>query len=97
MVNEVLNYKRIDGVESSLKNMKEEIVKSDLQNNDLKDILNLLDIPVSIVWGKDDNIIPSNHSEKLNEKILVEVIESCGHMAHTEHASKVNEVIKKTN
>ena len=97
MVNEVLNYKRIDGVESSLKNIKDEIVKSDLQNNDLKDILNLLDIPVSIVWGKNDNIIPSNHSEKLNEKILVEVIENCGHMAHTEHASKVNEVIKKTN
>ena len=49
--------------------MKEEIVISDTQNNDLRDSLNGLNIPVSIVWGKNDKIIPSNHSEKLNEKI----------------------------
>ena len=52
ILNEVLNYKRIDGLDKLFKNMKDEIVKSDLQNNDLKDILNLLNIPVSICGVK---------------------------------------------
>ena len=97
MVNEVLSYKRIDGVENSLKIMKDQITKSNSQNNELKDQLNALEIPVSIIWGKNDNIIPSNHTERLNEKISIEIIENCGHMAHTEYASKVNEIIKSTN
>ena len=97
MVNEVLNFKRIDGVENSLQNMKNEIIDSEKQKNNLKDQLNALNIPTSIIWGKNDLIIPSKHSENLDSNIRVDILENCGHMAHTEESSKVNEIIKNTN
>ena len=97
MVNEVLNYKRIDGVETSLNIMKDEIVVDQKQKNDLKNKINSLNIPISIIWGKGDNIIPSHHSENLSSNIKVEIFDNCGHMAHTEVSSRVNEIIKKTN
>ena len=74
--------------------MKKEIVDNEKQKNNLKDQLNSLNIPTNIIWGKNDSIIPSKHLENLNENIKVNVFDDCGHMAHTEESSKVNEIIK---
>ena len=43
--------------------------------------------------GGDDSIIPVQHSEGLEDKIKIEIINECGHMAHIENSNKVNEII----
>ena len=50
-------------------------------------------MPVCVVWGKEDQIIPSNHHQVLNDKIKIIIVKECGHMAHIEKPSVVNDAI----
>ena len=96
LVNEVLKYKRIDGVSESLNLIKNEIISNEKQKINLRNEVDKLLIPTTIIWGKQDSIIPQNHSEKINVKINIKLINECGHMAHTEHPNEVNAIIKDT-
>ena len=96
LINEVLKYKRIDGVSDSLKLIKDEIIVNGEQNINLKDKINKILIPTTIIWGKQDTIISYDHSNNLNEKIHIKLIDECGHMAHTEHHNEVNAIISDT-
>ena len=96
MINEVLKFLRIDNVKDTLKIIKNEIINNQVQKNNLVDEINSLNIPISVIWGKEDKIIPSNHSEVLNDKINNILEKECGHMAHIEKPSAVNKVITST-
>ena len=96
LINEVLKYKRIDGVSNSLNLIKDEILASGKQKINLKEKINKISIPVTVIWGKEDSIIPFDHSKNLNEKINIKIIDQCGHMGHTEHPNEVNVIIKDT-
>ena len=61
-----------------------------------KDEINSIKIPVCVVWGKEDQIIPSNHHQVLNDKIKIIIEKDCGHMAHIEKPSVVNNAINST-
>ena len=93
MINDVLKFIRIDGVVESLTSIKNEIIIEEKQKNNLRKQINSLEIPISIIWGKNDSIIPIDHSEGLENAIKIEIINECGHMAHIENSNKVNEVI----
>ena len=93
LINEVLKYKRIDGVSNSLNLIKDEILVSGKQKINLKDKINKITIPTSIIWGKEDSIMPFDHSKNLNEKIYIKLLDKCGHMAHIEHPNEVNAII----
>jgi len=96
LINEVLKYKRIDGVSNSLNLIKDEILVSGKQKINLKDKINKITIPTSIIWGKEDSIMPFDHSKNLNEKIYIKLLDKCGHMAHIEHPNEVNAIINNT-
>ena len=96
MVNEVLKYLRIDNVKETLEIIKNEIINQGEQKNNLIEEINSLNIPISVIWGEDDKIIPSNQSKVLVENINTVIEKECGHMAHIEKPSTVNEVITST-
>ena len=96
MLNEVLKFLRIDNVKETLTIIKNEILNGQEQKNNLINEINSLSIPISVIWGDEDKIIPSNHSRVLNDKINIILEKECGHMAHIEKAASVNEVITKT-
>jgi 4,5:9,10-diseco-3-hydroxy-5,9,17-trioxoandrosta-1(10),2-diene-4-oate hydrolase len=53
-------------------------------------------IPTLVIWGKDDNIIPISHLEKMTKKITnatVFIFEDCGHMPQFEYPHEVNKLI----
>lgn len=50
-------------------------------------------MPVQIVWGAEDKIVPVSHSEGLPAGIPVQIYENAGHMAHMEAAADVNSLI----
>ena len=70
--------------------------KQDKQSWQIRDKLQNLSIPVKLIWGKEDQIIPSNHHKVLNDNIKIIIEKDCGHMAHIEKPSVVNDAINST-
>ena len=93
MLNEVLKFLRIDNVQKTLSKIQNEIIINGEQKNNLIDEINSMKIPVCVIWGKEDQIIPSNHHQVLNDKIKIIIENDCGHMAHIEKPSVVNNAI----
>ena len=53
--------------------------------------LHRIDVPVKIIWGKEDRILPAafaDHYRKLFPKADIEVFPDCGHLPHVERAER---------
>jgi len=97
LVNEVLKFKRLDGVSESLnKIMKECIYENNKQKNNLIKILNNLKNKVDIIWGDEDKIIPSKHIKNLTSNVNCHILNNSGHMSHVEKSKEVNNIIKNS-
>jgi pyruvate dehydrogenase E2 component (dihydrolipoamide acetyltransferase) len=93
MVEDLLKYKRLDGVQSALRGLASALFKDGRQVRNLADDLGTLTLPIQIVWGAKDAIIPAAHAKAL-PTARVEIIEAAGHMAQMEAAGRVNDLIK---
>lgn len=93
MVEDLLKYKRLDGVQAALRGLASALFKDGRQGRDLAGDLARLELPIQVIWGAKDAIIPAAHARAL-PKARVEIIETAGHMAQMEAASKVNDLIK---
>jgi len=91
LVNDVLRYKRLDGVDNALRTIAENLFPGGHQANVLD--LGSLRVPVLAVWGSEDAIVPVSHTENLPEGARVEVIGGSGHMSHMEEAGRFNRII----
>lgn len=89
LVDDVLKYKRLDGVEAGLKSLADNVFKSGKQQA----ILQTGGIPALVIAGRDDKIIPSAHTTG-TKGAKIEIIEGAGHMVQMEQANKVNALIK---
>ena len=55
-------------------------------------------LPVQIIWGEDDLIIPMDHAHKAHEAIpgsRVEIFEKSGHMPYHDHPDRFVEVVER--
>ena len=95
MVEDVLRYKRLDGVPAILAKLAEEWFPDGRQRADFHQAVAELKIPVQIIWGRDDRIIPVAHAESLAAKLPVHIIEEAGHLPHMEKAGEVNRLLKR--
>ena len=95
MVDEVLKYKRLDGVDVALKKIAEASFPGGVQQTTLLSSLDQLSVPVQVIWGSDDQIVPSSHGQGLPASIKVTFLENTGHLAHMERAAEVNELIEE--
>lgn len=96
MMEEVFKFKRIDGVIDGLNTLIQANFASGKQAGSLRDVLSTLSIPVSVIWGKEDQIIPVSHTDGLPASVRLEIIEQSGHVPQMEHATRVNEIITTT-
>ena len=92
MVEDLLRSKRMDGVDAALANIAAKQFDGDRQVVDHASSSEELDVPVQIIWGSDDRIIPVAHAGNL-EGADVHVIERAGHMPMMEKAAEVNALI----
>jgi pyruvate dehydrogenase E2 component (dihydrolipoamide acetyltransferase) len=95
MVEDVLRYKRLDGVPATLAKIAAEWFPDGKQRTDLRDAVAQLKIPVQIIWGRDDRIIPVAHADALAAELPVHIIEEAGHLPHMEKAGEVNRLLKR--
>jgi pyruvate dehydrogenase E2 component (dihydrolipoamide acetyltransferase) len=96
MVEDVLRYKRLDGVADALRTLAAEWFPDGIQRLGVDEIVaSSLQMPVQIVWGRDDRIIPVAHAEALAGRVPVHILDSAGHLPHMEKAAEVNRLIAR--
>jgi pyruvate dehydrogenase E2 component (dihydrolipoamide acetyltransferase) len=95
MIEDVLRYKRLDGVPEALAAFAEEWFPGGRQRVGLGDAVASLKVPVQVIWGREDRIIPVAHAEALASRLPVHILEQTGHLPHMEKAGEVNRLIKR--
>lgn len=95
MVEEVLRYKRLDGVEAALRAIAGAVFPGGRQGTVLAGRLAELAQPVQVIRGREDRILPPAQAERLPAKVAVVTIEGAGHMPQMEAAAEVNRLIRK--
>jgi pyruvate dehydrogenase E2 component (dihydrolipoamide acetyltransferase) len=93
MVEDVLRYKRLDGVQAALERLAQEWFPGGVQRAGNGALAANLPMPVQIIWGRDDRIIPLAHAEALAGKRPVHIIDEAGHLPHMEKPGEVNRLI----
>jgi pyruvate dehydrogenase E2 component (dihydrolipoamide acetyltransferase) len=95
MIEETLRYKRLDGVPAALETIARAWFPAGRQALDLRPTLAALAMPVQIVWGRDDRIIPVAHAQALSGKLPVHILDEVGHIPQMEKAGDVNRLIAR--
>ncbi|MBK8184020.1 MAG: acetoin dehydrogenase dihydrolipoyllysine-residue acetyltransferase subunit [Candidatus Competibacteraceae bacterium] len=94
MLDDMLKYKRMDGVESLLAGLGAALFKDGQQTARMVDALAASGKPVLVMWGRDDRVIPSAHAANAPKDATVKLFDGAGHMAMLEKAHEVNAAIK---
>lgn len=92
MVDDLLKYKRIDGVGEALRAIAGAVFAGGRQAVVLTDRLAGIAAPVQVIWGEVDQIIPSGHAAAIPDARR-HVLKNVGHMAHIEQPAEVNRLI----
>ena len=90
MVDDLLKYKRIDGVLPALRAIADAVFAGGKQAAVLADRLAGIGVPVQAIWGEGDKIIPVAHAEAVANR---HVLSGAGHMVHIEQPAEVNRLI----
>ncbi|KIZ47436.1 MULTISPECIES: acetoin dehydrogenase dihydrolipoyllysine-residue acetyltransferase subunit [Rhodopseudomonas] len=94
LVDDLLKYKRIDGVDAALRALGGALFAAGRQSQVLAEALRDNATPVLVIWGESDQVIPAAHATALGDTAKTEVIADAGHMVQMEKASRVNELVR---
>lgn len=93
LVENVLKNKRIDGVVPALRAIADRWFADGHQLVAVGSALGDLDLPILVVWGADDGVIPSRHASGAPAGAQVTLLDGVGHSPHMEAASEVNRLL----
>src|SRR5215218_770534 len=93
LVDDVLRYKRLDGVDAALRQIAGAMYPSGRQTAVLTGQLDRLQAPALVVWGAQDRVLPAAHGQALAARARVEVLAGAGHSPHMEAANEVNRLV----
>lgn len=65
------------------------------QTFDVRSALASLNIPVRLIFGAEDKVIPASHAQGLPGKVAVHVFTQCGHMPHLEQRDAVLRILSE--
>lgn len=94
LAEDVIKFKRLDGVKEALSVLRDGFIKDGVQSVSLRKGLEALTMPVAVLWGASDEIIPPSQGDGLPARIAVTRLNDVGHMPQIEAAAKVIETIK---
>ncbi len=95
LVNDILKFKRLDGVESSLRAIAGAAFPGGRQATVLRDRLGGIKPPAQVIVGGKDRIVPPAQADGLPANVTVHKLPDAGHMPHMEAAAEVNRLIVK--
>lgn len=94
LVDELLKYKRLDGVPELLQALSSELFAGGNQSAQPARDLDTARVPVVVVWGEADRVIPAEHAKQAPGGAKVKVLPGAGHMSMMEKASDFNAIVK---
>lgn len=95
MVEDVLRYKRLDGVTTALETVAHAWFPDGRQAVNIVADVMASERPVQVIWGRDDRIIPLEHADAIAARAQVHVLDQAGHLPHMEKTGEVNRLIRR--
>jgi pyruvate dehydrogenase E2 component (dihydrolipoamide acetyltransferase) len=97
VIDDLLSYKRLDGVEAALHTLVDTLLDGDTQRKDSALALAAIGgaVPVTVVWGGADRIIPAVQAESVAGAVH-HLLDDTGHMPHMERPAEVQAAIEET-
>ena len=95
MVDDLLKYKRLDGVDAALRALSAALFADGAQGAVLAGEVAAAGPPTLVVWGEGDRVIPAAHAGALGSAARVAVIPGAGHMVQMEAAGRVNALLNE--
>lgn len=93
MIDELLKYKRLDGVDTLLAALAGSLFSGGRQATTPVLELTPDSLPVLVLWGREDRVISADHAAHAPAGAGVHVFEQAGHMLQLERAGEVNRLI----
>jgi pimeloyl-ACP methyl ester carboxylesterase len=96
LVNQLYQQRMQPGAREALVATADAAFNDGKQLIDLRDILERLNVPVLVVWGVADAVIPVTHAQEAERTPLsrLEVFADCGHCPHIERADAFNQLAR---
>jgi pyruvate dehydrogenase E2 component (dihydrolipoamide acetyltransferase) len=96
VVDDLLAYKRLDGVDAALHTLLGTLLDGDRQRIDSAAALAAIGgaVPVTVVWGSADRIIPAAQAEAVAGAAR-HLVDAAGHMPHMERPAEVQAAIEE--
>ena len=95
LIDDLLKYKRLDGVDQALRSLVGNLVKGDESAVDVTAELAAFGGPAVAVWGREDKIVPAANAAGLGNAATVHIVDGAGHMAHMEKPQAVVAAIRE--
>jgi len=97
LVDDLLAYKRLDGVDEALHALADTLLDGEAQRGDSAASLAAIGgaAPVTVIWGRADRIIPAAQAEAVPGAVR-HLIDGAGHMPHMERPAEVQAAIEET-
>jgi pyruvate dehydrogenase E2 component (dihydrolipoamide acetyltransferase) len=97
LVDDLLAYKRLDGVDEALRALLDTLLDGDTQRMDSAAALSAVGdgVPVTVVWGRADQIIPAAQADSVPGAVR-HLVDGAGHMPHMERPAAVQAAIEET-
>ena len=93
MIEDVLKYKRLDGAQAALIAVRKANFPGSEQKVSIGDAIAGLKIPIQVIVGTDDRIIPAAQTKEQSQTRIIEV-SGAGHIPHLEKSADVNQHIQ---
>ena len=94
MVDDVLKYKRLDGVQPALRSLADHLFADGHQQHRVGDALGSFSGPVLVVWGDQDQVIPPRTPRPRPPARRRRCSTGAGHSPHMEAAGEFNRLIE---
>ncbi|MHA7776269.1 alpha/beta fold hydrolase [Roseibium sp. M-1] len=85
--------RRRPGAAATLETIAGEIIDGDVQKTLPRNELADLQMPVKVVWGTQDRVLPTRQAHKLPGTVATHIFERVGHMVHLEIPKEVTRLI----
>jgi len=97
LVDDLLAYKRLDGVDEALHALADTLLDGEAQRGDSAASLAAIGgaAPVTVIWGRADRIIPAAQAESVVGAVR-HLIDDAGHMPQMERPAQVQAAIEET-
>ncbi|MGH3199481.1 MAG: acetoin dehydrogenase dihydrolipoyllysine-residue acetyltransferase subunit [Streptosporangiaceae bacterium] len=97
VVEDLLAYKRLDGVDEALHALADTLLDGDVQRVGSAALVAAIGgaAPIAVVWGRADRIIPASQAESVAGAVR-HLIDGAGHMPHMERPAEAQAAIEET-